>query len=639
MSSWITKFECFAVMLVGLCLAAGAQNSVRRSHYGLPVDYSHRFLISHTQLSDVDFERTALTEPRVLYNWVIRHPQSLTIDNPDILVYRPPLRPILRKPPSMAVDWHFPLGSGTIPIGAGPSKFGFNLNQAPSCANDYVAYGLNTAGSAAQPNLIGFNNLYVNATANGYCTGRTNPTVAFAYNVTSTGGDGKILSTMPLSLDGTKIAFIESVTTSTAGQPCAAPCSIFHVLTIGSGAGNGSFSTVTNTYTAAIPGIGNAASLTSLVFSNHVSTRSFPFVDYTNDVAYFGDDNGNLYKTTCVFKSSCTPALAAGYSAGSGIGVVTTGSNRILTGPIIDTTANKLFVGASDGKVYIVNLANCSGTPVSCSGTVSLTVGNAATNSAPCFTGYGGVVDPPVIDVTFQIWYATSACTGATGDAAMVEGDYSGTAQGPGIAMKSGPYNIHSGLPDDNYYTTALNATAVGGNVYFLGPASSKQVVLYGAVMAPKNGAGTALTTSNPPIVSATVTAVSVPGNGVSEPSAVTIVQNGTADWLFFGQVSVPKNSCNNSGGAEGCALSYNVFNSSGVSTVPTANSALAPEAAGTSGIIVDNVANSTTYPGASSIYFANQGTSSTSPATALCTTGVSTPSYCAVKLTQAALQ
>lgn len=633
MSFFPTKFEWFAVILVGLCLGAAAQNTVRRSHYGLPVDYSHRFVISHSQLSDADFERTALAEPRVLYNWVIRHPQSLPIH------YRPPLRHVLRKSRSMAVDWHFPLGSGTIPIGAGPSKFGFNLNQTPSCALDYVAYGLNVAGSPTQPNLIGFNNLYVNASATGYCSG-SNPSVAFAYNVTSTGGDGKILSTMPLSLDGTKIAFIESVTTSTAGQPCAAPCSIFHVLTIGSGVGNGSFSTVTNTYTAAIPGILNGASLTSLVFSNHTSTRSFPFVDYGNDIAYFGDDNGNIYKTTCVFKGSCTPALAAGYSAGSGIGIVTTGSNRILTGPIIDTTAKKLFVGASDGKVYIVNLPNCSGTPVACTGTVSLTVGNAATNFSPCFTGYGGVVDPPVIDVTFQVWYATSACTGATGDAAMVEGDYSGAAQGPGIAMKSGPYNIHAGLPDDNYYNTALNATAVGGNTYFLGPASSKQVVLYGAVMVPKNGAGTALTTSNPPIVSATVTAVSVPGNGVSEPSAVTIVQNGTADWLFFGQASVPKNSCTNSGGAEGCAFSYNVFNGSGVSTVPTATSAQAPEAAGTSGIIVDNVANSTTYVGASSIYFANQGTSTTSPlTTATCTTGASTPSYCAVKLTQALLQ
>jgi hypothetical protein len=45
--------------------------------------------------------------------------------------------------------------------------------------------------------------------------------------------------------------------------------------------------------------------------------------------------------------------------------------------------------------------------------------------------------------------------------------------------------------------------------------------------------------------------------------------------------------------------------------------------------VIVDNASSSAQ---ASSIYFANQGTAS-------CTTGVSTPSYCAVKLTQTLLQ
>ncbi|HYX69292.1 MAG TPA: hypothetical protein VE825_09175, partial [Terriglobales bacterium] len=144
----------------------------------------------------------------------------------------------------------------------------------------------------------------------------------------------------------------------------------------------------------------------------------------------------------------------------------------------------------------------------------------------------------------------------------------------------------------------------------------------------------TALGTSNPPVFS-TSTAVTVPGKGVSEASPITIIQNGAAsDWLFFGQVSVPKNNCANAGSAEGCVFSYNVFNSSGVSTVPAGNTALASEAGGTSGIVMDNISASA---GASSIYFANQSTTTTSVA-AVCTTGASTPAFCAVKLTQAAL-
>ncbi|HVP42458.1 MAG TPA: hypothetical protein VMS96_03455, partial [Terriglobales bacterium] len=112
------------------------------------------------------------------------------------------------------------------------------------------------------------------------------------------------------------------------------------------------------------------------------------------------------------------------------------------------------------------------------------------------------------------------------------------------------------------------------------------------------------------------------------EPSSMTILQNGTADWLFFGQVSVPKNGCANAGAAEGCMFSYNVFNGSAVSTIPAANTALASEAGGTSGVVVDNVSSSAA---ASNIYFANQATTTTSAAP-VCPTGAATPSYCAVK-------
>ena len=40
------------------------------------------------------------------------------------------------------------------------AKFNFNVNAAPSCANDFVVFGLNAAGSGTQANIVGVNNLY-----------------------------------------------------------------------------------------------------------------------------------------------------------------------------------------------------------------------------------------------------------------------------------------------------------------------------------------------------------------------------------------------------------------------------------------------------------------------------------------------
>lgn len=610
-----------AMVVLVLGLAAYGQNKPATPHYGLPSGWSNRYVGSHARISDSNFEQAALSNPTLLYNWILRQPHPMG-------------RPRVKLPRQRMeqVDWHFPLGSGTIPLGMFPAKYSFNINQTPSCSADIVIYGLDVQGSLTQPNLVGLNNLYVNAGGTGACAG-TAPSVAFAYNLTTV-GNGAIRTSPSFSMDGTKIAFIETVTSGSGtvgGQTCTAPCSIFHVLTLGTTGSNGTF--LANSYASPAPGVGNNASMTSLVFSNSGDTRSSAFIDYANDVAYFGDDNGNVYKTTCVFASGCTPALAAGYSKGAGIAVVSSGTNKILTAPIVDTSANKMFVGASDGNVYIVNLANCSGSPVTCTGTASLAVGRAA-GAVPCFAGYAGVVDPPFLDNSFQIWYATSACSVASSGGIAVEGNYAGASLST-VAMGSPTYNLRDGMPDDNYFNTSAGATSVGGNLYFAGANSSKQLVLVGVTMVPKNGAGTALGTSNPPVFS-TSTAVTVPGKGVSEASPITIIQNGAAsDWLFFGQVSVPKNNCANAGSAEGCVFSYNVFNSSGVSTVPAGNTALASEAGGTSGIVMDNISASA---GASSIYFANQSTTTTSVA-AVCTTGASTPAFCAVKLTQAALQ
>ncbi len=103
-----------------------------------------------------------------------------------------------------------------------PAKFSFDVTAAPSCANDFVVFPIAANGSATQPNIVAFNNLYsgtagaagiCNRTATSSDTGVA-ATVYWSYNVDSIGG---AVTTSPvLSYDstgattGAKVAFVES---------------------------------------------------------------------------------------------------------------------------------------------------------------------------------------------------------------------------------------------------------------------------------------------------------------------------------------------------------------------------------------------------------------------------------------------
>jgi len=60
-------------------------------------------------------------------------------------------------------DWNVSLGLGRIAPNMFPAKYSFDPSAAPSCANDYVVFGLNRVGNANQANLVAFNNLYSGA--------------------------------------------------------------------------------------------------------------------------------------------------------------------------------------------------------------------------------------------------------------------------------------------------------------------------------------------------------------------------------------------------------------------------------------------------------------------------------------------
>lgn len=247
-------------------------------------------------------------------------------------------------------DWNVDFVRGQVADNMYPAKYSYDPGAPPDCTNDYVVFGLNVSGKTGkQANLIAFNNLY--SGPGGICGAA--PTVLFAYNVTTATG-GKISLSPVISLDGTKIAFVESAT----GQ------AIFHVLTWTAGQGG-----IT---TAAAP------TMTSLAYSTAAnSSTSAPWVDYANDVAYVGADGGLMYKINGVFHATPTVAGAPW--------PVTVSSGHKLTPPVLDSNLGLLLIGSANGNLYSVDTTT---------GALNVLTVGAAGKTSP------GIIPPPVVDIT-----------------------------------------------------------------------------------------------------------------------------------------------------------------------------------------------------------------------------------------------
>jgi hypothetical protein len=343
-----------AVWFAVISMAAGlwAQEAAAPRHTGVPQDWSQGHIV---------FSRDALArnpeliyrEPRILYQAMQRWqaPKSNVFHGAE------------PHPASVSDsgqrDWNLPLGSRVI-YHMYPAKFSFDPAAAPDCLNDYVVFGMVATGtpgaSGGQANLVALNNLYVNSNGAGFCGG-TAPTVLFAYNITTFTG-GKISTSPVLSEDGTQIAFVETVSGTSARA-------IFHVLTWTRGQG-----AIKN---AAVPG-----SMTSLTFSPTSScTSSSPWIDYATDVVYVGSDKGDVYKIAPVFKG--TPTVAGGNWP------VTVHTNYHITAPVLDAGRSVLMVGSSDGVLYKID------TTTGQLSTSHLVVGKKGGTSS-------GILAPPIVD-------------------------------------------------------------------------------------------------------------------------------------------------------------------------------------------------------------------------------------------------
>ena len=194
---------------------------------------------------------------------------------------------------------------------------------------DYVVFGL-TVSTGTQANLVGINNLYTEASP---ACNRGVPYVSFAYNAAN--HSGQIRTSVTISTDGTKVAFVES---TTGGW-------YFHVLVLPnplpSGAGAVGTVRVPATPSCCTTPTTAGCMTTTAVFGG-TNTDSSPWIDYSTDTAYVGTDDGKLYKISPVFGGGA-PTVAS--DTNWPVTVVTTGNSKVVTDPIVDDTAGRIFVG------------------------------------------------------------------------------------------------------------------------------------------------------------------------------------------------------------------------------------------------------------------------------------------------------
>jgi hypothetical protein len=538
-----SRFYAILAILLAMSLGsfAGLSQPAPERRTGLVEDWSMRHVV-FARGGPVAAMMAAQRDPRSFFSWrkaglnagrVIGAPvpqEENTVEGwlfalPGILNRRP-------RSSGTHIDWSISLGGESTAPAMFPAKFSFDINAVPSCTNDFVVFPVNQAPDGTHENLVAFRNLYSGTVpANGMCN-RTasasdngvSATVLWSYAVGAISGH---VSTSPvLSLDGTKVAFVESVS---GQQPH------FHVLAWKSGDGvdatnlqNAQLPSVLNTFVSFGPAAGSGTA-TDLAFGASAGgsgdTLSSPYVDYALDKAYIGDDQGNLVRIKDVFCFGCSgtppaPSIDASWGTGGtvvvGAGFCAGTANSRLTGPVQDPVTGNVYVGCADGRVYGFN---SSGIPLA---TPSLTVGNGS--------AHGGIVDPPIVDGINGFVYAASGVNGTTlptcaigACAVLVQAKIDLTTPRAATLGGVGGTDIHAGTFNDAYFSSASSGSWL---LYVQGfNAGATRQQLYGA----RFNASRALNTGRPALRRTVATSVLQPCSPLTE------FLNNATDYLFVG--------------------------------------------------------------------------------------------------------
>ncbi len=510
--------------------------------------------------------------------------------NPDPVEPGGPLGP-KQSPETPHRDWAFSLGNGTVAENMYPAKFGFNINATPVCASDYVAYGLNVAGTTGgQANMVALNNLY-SGTGTPFCAGHAAPTVYWAYNGSFAGGT--VTTSPALSMDGSKVIYIESGGStgpylhvlewnSADGGTVAASKAPTHVLAAGQGV---------SSCTA------GASCLVSILLNTTTETvtNSSPYYDYTNDIAYVGDDDGILYKVTPVLGSG-TPVVTK----------LTVATGTELTGPVYDGSSGFVFVGSTNGALYAVTAT-----------TFSSVAGTLQIGDTTCSGGLNNkLTDAPTVDSTngWVYEYITANATPVTGiEQASTAGPFTTknfveTGEGDSACNSGTSFPTHAPAFDNNYF----NGTVTSGHIWVCGreAAGVSDAELWEIPTTGANGSISGVT--------AVANSVQLDEVAHAQCSPMTEIFNSSTDYLFFGEGLA---------GSFGRLYGYTIGGGATAAAIAGSPITYPTATGGTSAIVIDNVSADAQ---ASSIYFTTQATSAT--------TCGATAAYCAIKLTQSAL-
>jgi hypothetical protein len=445
-------------------------------------------------------------------------------------------------------------------------------------------------GALGQASIGAFDNLYSG------CSGSmSRPSTYWAYN---TGGTD--VTSSVLSLDGTQVAFVQTVgttanlvvlkwaasTTETFVNPMA----------------------LTNQSSAGAYQSCPAPCMYSIPFSGGANdTNSSVFYDYASDTIYVGDNSGLLHKFTGIFSGSPSEVTATWPVA---LGTT------VLTSPVYDSATGKVYVAdglptIGGGRLWAVTSAT-----------------GAKIESAQLSFGVG-FISSPLVDSTNAAIYLFSAdsppgCPGSTTHNIAIEiserfiagGAANGSSEiSATVATCSTTVGVQSGYFDNLYLSGGA------GNIYVCGNMSTTTApTLYQVAL---TSAG--LITGSPAVASAGPVLAAV-GN---QCGPVTEVYNpGIAtDWIFTSvQGGAVTGGVINCPAAAGCIMSFNVT----AGTVPTATVGHAAAAGGASGVIIDNTVGPATLAGASQLYF-------TPLTNQTCTTSGVTGG-CAIQASQAAI-
>ncbi len=534
-------------------------------------------------------------------------------------------------------------GANVTVTAAAKGNSGNNITLSKTLTN-FTLGSPTLTGGVGSGNIMALNNLYSSQDGTGspFCSG-LGPNDYWSY-YTGGASPGSAVTSVVLSADGTKVAFVENVGTN----------AVLRILQWKAGEGSDVGYPVAPTLTLAAatswasgcPSVasGGSSCLSSITFNGTgaVDTKSSPFYDYNTDTIYVGENDGDMHKFTGVFNG--TPAEVTTSWP------ITVDSGLILTSPVYDSGSGNIFVGDSNGDLsFIQEVGSTVGgatpcSPLPCLNSVHLNVGT--TPVAP------GIVDGPILDGTTGMVFVVNGNESNHGTIVQAN-----TALGSPVSFSiaggttTTVQSLYSGAFDHAYLTSAK--PTIAGHMYVCGQNSARNASPYvyqlsfnssgvlTGVGTSTFSAGTGWTSASTEACSPVTEFYNPNGGGAGVPK----------DWIFFsvGSLANTAGTSNPLLGTPcqtgthtniGCVISVDVTTATTwpvalPTTLVHAASLPANIAGASSGIIVDNTSTSTQ---ASSFYFTLGAVSTgTGPGVPSCniTAGIG----CAVKLTQAALQ